>query len=121
MAVKTGNNLGGQGENLAVEYLRQEGYEILERNYRYLKAELDIVARKGDFLVVVEVKTRTGEFLSPLADTISKKKISLLVSAAHQYVTTKNLDCEVRFDILAIRLQKGIPQIEHLKDAFYHF
>lgn len=114
-------NLGLQGENWAETYLIGEGYMILERNYRYRKAELDIIAKKKDLLVVVEVKTRSENFMVPLAETINQKKIALLVSAADHYITSNNLDNEVRFDVLAITTTDGKPDIEHLPDAFYHF
>ena len=115
------NDLGNEGEKRAIAYLQKKGYEILERNYRYLKAEVDVIAKKGNTLAVVEVKTRsTNEFGNP-QDFVNPKKIKLLISAIDNYVTKKDLDIEVRFDIVAIIKQKGIFQIEHLKDAFLHF
>jgi putative endonuclease len=104
------NDLGNEGEKIAIEYLQKKGYEILEKNYRYLKAE-----------VVIEVKTRsTNEFGNP-QDFVNPKKIKLLTSAIDHYVIENDLDVEVRFDIVAIIKQKSVFQIEHLKDAFLHF
>lgn len=115
------NELGKKGEALAADYLVKKGYNIVYRNYRYLKAEIDILARKKEFLVVIEVKSRSSGFYVPLEDTITKKKIKLLVMAADHYVTERNLDVEVRFDIITVIQNKDSFEIEHLQDAFYHF
>ena len=115
------NELGRLGEELAVDYLLQKGYGILETNWRFQKAEVDIIASKDEFLVVVEVKTRsTNEFGDP-QDFVRKKKIKLLVQAIDAYVSRFALEAEVRFDIVAITMKKQQLEIEHLKDAFYHF
>jgi len=115
------NTLGKDGEKLAVEFLEKHNYDILEKNYRYLKAEIDIIAQKGDTIIVVEVKTRsTPEFGDP-QDFVKPKQIQLLVKAINHYVTKNDLDVEVRFDIVAIIKNKLGTKIEHLEDAFYHF
>ena len=115
------NELGRLGEELAVEFLRKNGYEILETNWTFQKAEIDIIAQKENTLAVVEVKTRSSlEFGLP-QDFVKPKKIQLLVKAVNEYVVSKNLDVEVRFDIIAIHKENKSFAIEHLKDAFYHF
>jgi putative endonuclease len=115
------NELGKLGEELAVEYLQKEGYEILETNWTFQKAEIDIIAQKNDTLAVVEVKTRSSlEFGLP-QDFVKPKKIQLLVKAVNEYVVFKNLDLNVRFDIIAIHKEGKSFVIEHLIDAFYHF
>ena len=115
------NELGKLGEELAVEFLRKEGYEILETNWTFQKAEIDIIAQKENTLTVVEVKTRSSiEFGLP-QDFVKPKKIQLLVKAINEYVVSKNLDVEVRFDIIAVHKEDKSFAIEHLKDAFYHF
>jgi putative endonuclease len=115
------NELGKLGEELAVEFLRKNGYEILETNWTFQKAEIDIIAQKENTLAVVEVKTRSSlEFGLP-QDFVKPKKIQLLVKAVNEYVVSKNLDVEVRFDIIAIHKENKSFAIEHLKDAFYHF
>ncbi|WP_223443704.1 YraN family protein [Polaribacter litorisediminis] len=96
-------------------------YKILEKNYRYLKAEVDIIAKKGAVLAVVEVKTRSTDYFGDPQDFITPKKIKLLLSAVDYYVVQLDLDVEVRFDIIAIIHQKNETKIEHLKDAFLHF
>ncbi|MBO0591621.1 YraN family protein [Cellulophaga sp. E16_2] len=115
------NDFGKLGEQYAINYLKKNGYEIREKNYRYLKAEVDIIAQLKDTLVIVEVKSRSSGFIADLSDLIHQKKINLLVAAAHQYVTVNNLDVEVRFDIITIiKLKEGF-KINHIEDAFYHF
>jgi putative endonuclease len=115
------NELGKIGEELAVEFLRKNGYEILETNWTFQKAEIDIIAQKENTLAVVEVKTRSSlEFGLP-QDFVKPKKIQLLVKAINEYVVSKNLDVEVRFDIIAVHKENKSFAIEHLKDAFYHF
>lgn len=117
----THNEFGKLGEEMAAKYLMNNGYRIQCRNYRYQKAEIDIVAQKGSLLAIVEVKSRSSDHLQQIAETVNQKKMGLLVSAADQYVTEKGLDVDVRFDIITI-LKKGSNfEINHLKDAFYHF
>ncbi|WP_066223302.1 YraN family protein [Formosa haliotis] len=115
------NDLGKEGEGIAMNFLLKNGYQILEQNYRYQKAEVDILARKDEILAVVEVKTRsTSEFGNP-QDFVKPKQIQRLVTAVDAYVLAHNLDVEVRFDIIAlIKTAKGF-EIEHLEDAFYYF
>lgn len=115
------NELGKKGEKLAVDFLTNNNYKILEKNYRYLKAEVDIIAQKGDVLIAVEVKTRSSNYFGDPQDFITPKKIKLLLSAIDYYVVQRDLDVEVRFDIIAILLQENETKIEHLKDAFLHF
>ena len=86
-----------------------------------IKAEIDIIARKGDWLVVVEVKTRTSVDFGNPEDFVDKKKIKLLVKAIDEYVQETDLDLEIRFDIIAIVKNNTQYTIDHLEDAFYHF
>lgn len=115
------NEFGKEGEQIAVDFLIQKGYVIKNRNYRYLKSEIDIIAQKDDILAIVEVRARSNDQIIPIADTITPKKIKLLVMGADAYVTSNALDVEVRFDIITILKNKKIFKIEHLESAFYHF
>ncbi|MFK8059739.1 MAG: YraN family protein [Polaribacter sp.] len=115
------NELGKEGEKIAKDFLLKKGYKILETNYRYMKAEVDIIAQKGETLVAVEVKTRSSDYFEDPQDAVKPKKIKLLVSAIDYYVIQRNLDVEVRFDIIAIILQKNNTKIEHLEAAFLYF
>jgi len=115
------NELGKKGEQLAVDFLINNGYDIIERNYRFDKAEVDIIAQIKDTLAIIEVKTRsTTDFGNP-QDFVKPKQIQNLVKAVDEYVIINELDIEVRFDIIAIVKQGKQYEIEHLKDAFYHF
>tara|TARA_R110002126_G_scaffold101986_1_gene234068 strand:- start:785 stop:1144 length:360 start_codon:yes stop_codon:yes gene_type:complete len=115
------NELGKFGEQMAVEFLQKEGYEILDTNWTFQKAEIDIIAKKENTLAIVEVKTRSSiEFGLP-QDFVKPKKIQLLVKAVDAYVVEKNMDVNVRFDIIAIHKEGKSFVIEHLIDAFYHF
>lgn len=115
------NEFGEKAEQLATDYLIKNGYTILERNYRFQKAEIDIIAKENDTIVVVEVKGRKDNFLIRPEDSVNKKKIGLLVKAINEYVLENKLDSEVRFDIVSIINKDYNIDIEHFKDAFYHF
>lgn len=115
------NELGKIGEELAVDFLIENGYKILEKNYRYIKAEVDIIAQKDNVLAAIEVKTRSTAYFGDPQDFVNPKKIKLLLSAIDNYVIKKDLDVDVRFDIIAIVYQKNTTKIEHLEDAFLHF
>jgi putative endonuclease len=115
------NELGQLGEDLAVDFLQKNGYEILDRNWRFQKAEIDIIAQKKNILAVVEVKTRSSlEFGLP-QDFVKPKKIQLLVKAVNEYVVRRDLDVNVRFDIIAIHHTKDKTEVEHIEEAFYYF
>jgi len=115
------NDLGKLGEELAVEFLRKNGYEILETNWTFQKAEIDVIAKKDNTLAIVEVKTRSSLDFGLPQDFVKPKKIQLLVKAVNEYVVSNNLEVEVRFDIMAIHKEGKSFAIEHLVDAFYHF
>lgn len=115
------NELGKLGEELSVNFLQKNGYEILETNWVFQKAEIDIIAKKENFLVIVEVKTRSSiDFGSP-QDFVKPSKIQLLVKAANEYIIINDIDLDIRFDIVAISKEGKKFKIEHLEDAFYYF
>ena len=116
------NEFGKIAEDLAVDFLVKANYKILARNFRYLKAEVDIIAEFGNQIVVVEVKARaTDVFLEP-QEAVNKKKIKLLVSATNYFIEENNIDKEVRFDIISVlpNKQKTL-EIHHITDAFQSF
>ena len=113
--------LGKKGEQLAVDYLTKEGYKIEERNWRFQKAEIDIIASKQQTIISVEVKTRSSKDFGKPQDFVNSKKFKLMVLAMNEYVLMKNLDIEVRFDIIAITKIKEEFDINHIKDAFLYF
>ena len=115
------NDLGKLGEELAVEFLVKKGYSIIETNWTFQKAEIDIIARKENVMAVVEVKTRSSIDFGLPQDLVNPKKIQLLVKAINEYVISNDLDLEVRFDIIALHREGKEFKIEHLEDAFYYF
>ncbi len=115
------NDLGGIGEQMAVDFLIEKGYEIKERNWRFKKAEIDIIAQVENTLVVIEVKTRSTDVFGDPQDFIKEKQKKMLVQAMDQYVTSKDLDMEVRFDVIGIIKNNNESNIIHLEDAFFHF
>ncbi|MGV3461541.1 MAG: YraN family protein [Flavobacterium sp.] len=115
------NDLGKLGEEMAVAHLRKHGYNILQTNYVFQKAEIDIIALKGDTLAIVEVKTRSSLDFGLPQEFVKPKKIQLLVKAVNEYVQQNDLDVEVRFDIISVFSNNGKFEIEHLEDAFFHF
>lgn len=112
------NTLGKEGEDIAIHFLTNKGYTILDRNWFSTHKELDIVAEKDGWLVVVEVKTRTGYNWAPPEDAINKKKIKHIVKAANHYICLHKIDAPVRFDVLSITREHHRWSIEHFEDAF---
>lgn len=115
------NELGKWGEDEAALYLEDEGYIIVDRNWKIGRRDLDILALSpdGSTLVVVEVKTRADEdYLQP-EEAVNRGKMRNLAIAANAYVKECHIDKELRFDIIAI-VGKGrqVMSIEHLRDAF---
>ena len=115
------NQLGKKGEQLAIDFLLDKGYDIVERNYRFDKAEVDIIAKKNQTLAIIEVKTRsTSDFGDP-QDFLKPKQIKRIVKAIDEYVLVNKMNFEIRFDIIAIVKENQGYSIEHLENAFYHF
>lgn len=115
------NELGKLGEELAAAFLQQNGYTILETNWTFQKAEIDIIAQKNNILAVIEVKTRSSVEFGLPQDFVKPKKIQLLVKAVHEYVVSNELDVEVRLDIIAIHKKNDDFEIEHIEEAFFYF
>ncbi|WP_439480003.1 YraN family protein [Chryseobacterium aquaticum] len=116
------NDLGKKAEDLAAEFLIKNGYKILVRNFRYQKAEIDIIAEKENLIIITEVKARsTDAFMLP-QEAVNKRKISLIVLAANHFMEEFNKNQEVRFDIISVLPnEKGKLIIEHIVDAFEAF
>ena len=112
---------GRLGEDIAVEALRKRGYRILIRNYRFGKAEVDIIAQKGDTLAIVEVKWRRNTYFGDPQSFVSKKQQRSLITAANHYVNSNDLDVHVRFDIVSIVGKQPKIDIQIIENAFYPF
>lgn len=115
------NDLGKLGEELATGHLKKNGYIVLKTNYVFQKAEIDIIAQKGNILAIVEVKTRTGNDFGLPQEFVTPKKIQLMVKAVNEYVIENDVEATVRFDIISICKEGKSFNIEHIEDAFYHF
>ena len=115
------NELGKEGEQLALEFLKEKGYETLEQNYRLGKAEIDLIITKENWLIAVEVKTRSTNYFGNPEEFVNAKKKKMLVEAMNSYVIEHDLDVEVRFDIIAVLKQQNDFKIEHIEDAFLFF
>jgi len=110
---------GNKGEAIAKDYLLKKGYTILESNWRFSRAEIDLIAMDGQILVFIEVKTRsTGLFGAPEL-AVDQHKQDLMTDAANAYMQKINHDWEVRFDIISIILEKDQYQLQHFEDAFF--
>ena len=114
MTKTTKQIIGNIGEEKAVELLIKKGFSILERNYRYKKAEIDIIAKYDTFLVFIEVKTRKNNNFGNPEETVSERKIELFQNAAEHFMIENNINLMLRFDIIAITGN----EIIHFEDAF---
>ncbi len=111
--------LGDHGEDLAAAALKQQGYKILERNYVTPLGEIDLIARQGKTLVIVEVKTRRGSRFGTPQEAVHPGKQGRLRRLADYYLKAKRLaNTPVRFDVVAVTLEGDEPQVEIIQDAF---
>jgi putative endonuclease len=111
--------LGTKGEEIAVTTLVQKGYEILDRNWHFVHKELDIIAKDGNMLVFVEVKTRTMDTFENAKEALTWKKQQFIVDAANAYIVSKEIELEARFDVVSVIFNGKTYKVEHLVDAFY--
>lgn len=110
---------GKTGENMAAEYLLKRGYTVVERNFRHRRGEIDLIVRKEELLLFIEVKTRTGnaDWGYP-EEAVNAKKARQVINCANNYIFRKNWMGEIRFDIIAIELGKE-TEITWFQDAFH--
>lgn len=113
------NETGKKGEQAAAEYLGKKGYLILEVNWRSGSLEADIIAMDGEMLVIIEVKTRRSADFGPPEAWVTKAKQKNLIRAANKYVEDKELDAEVRFDIISVISNNTGSIVNHIEDAFF--
>ena len=117
-------NLGDFGEDMAESYLKEKGFNIIERNFYIKGGEIDIICMDEDTLVFVEVKTRKSDKFGNPAEAIDRKKAEHMRCAAERYYDSHSLDCEVRFDVVEVfaTLSGGVPElleIRHIKGAIF--
>ena len=112
------NELGKLGEDIAANRLVFEGYKILERQWHYKHKEIDIIARKGNVIAIVEVKTRSSEQFGGISDFITSDKMEFLIKASNAYVMQNGFDGEIRFDVISIYVIGNEYKVEHIENAF---
>lgn len=112
------NETGKQGEESAARFLSEKGYTIICCNWRFGKGEIDIVSKKGDTMVFVEVKTRASNDFGEPETFVTRKKQRQIIRTADAYLRLKNIELESRFDVISVINGKGNVEIQHMEDAF---
>ncbi len=110
--IKTGNI----GENLAARYLKEKGYEILARNFRHGKAEIDLIVRKDNWVLFVEVKTRNSSDYGEPEDFVLTQQAGRIFDAAEEWIYSTNWEGNIRFDVVSVKPGEA-PEIDHFEDA----
>ncbi len=111
--------LGDKGEDLAADFLERNGYEIIARNYRYERAEIDLIAQKGNLVTFCEVKTRRSNVFGTGEEAVDLRKQGQIRKAAEGYVSIKELENrEFRFDVIVVDLRSHSTSIRLIEDAF---
>jgi len=110
---------GKEGEDLAADFLKGLGYVIVERNYRHKRSEIDLIVKRGNWLVFVEVKMRSSDAFGFPEEFVDYKKAKNIVTGAEQYTYDNKYDGNVRYDVVAISMRGNEPDIRHFEDAFY--
>ncbi len=110
---------GEIAEDIAIQHLEKIGYEIVSTNWRHGHLELDIIAKEGDQLVIVEVKSRNGIRYEHPSEAVTNKKIKRIIEATEAYIIGNDLNMETRFDVITVIFFKEDFELEHFIDAFY--
>ena len=113
------NNIGAYGEKKACEYLINNGYKVLVRNFNFNRKEIDIIAQKEQFLIAIEVKTRSQNTLIEPWKAVNKRKQQNIIEAMNAYVKEFQKNLSVRFDVISIVVKEDKCVLNHIKDAFY--
>jgi putative endonuclease len=114
-------NTGKKGEKIAGEFLENLGYEILRTNWRHGKSEIDIIAKKDNMLVLVEVKTRSNTAFGEPSDFVNKSKWTRLAEAAEAFAEEINFAGETRIDVVSITFEEKVPVVFHHKEVNMDF
>jgi putative endonuclease len=123
--IKTKNKkeLGDSGENIAAAFLDSKGYEILARNYRFMRREIDIIARNGEYIIFTEVKTLTNSKFGTPAEKVNTSKQRHIISAAKGWLLKNSAvsgSLQPRFDVIEIYmdLKNDKNYVRHIENAF---
>lgn len=109
-------NTGAKGENLAAEFLKQKGFEIVARNYRFKRSEIDLIAKRENWLIFVEVKTRSSREFGHPEEFVTNLKVFQIYQAAEEYIFSTDWHGHVRFDVVSVMMGET-TEIEHFEDA----
>ncbi len=110
--------IGDWGEKLAIQYLESKGYQITAKNYRHSRFEIDLITKKDDLLVFIEVKTRSDVRFGYPEDWVDSNKAQRILEASENYIHEINWQKGIRYDIIAIT-KCDQPEIKHFEDAFH--
>ncbi len=112
--------MGNTSEDIALEYLVQQGYRLVQRNFTCKAGEIDLIVQKGDILVFAEVRSRTGTQYGEPSETVNRKKQDKIKKTAKYYLYCNRYleNCYCRFDVLSIVWQNGTAKVEWIPDAF---
>jgi len=110
---------GKEGEELAANFLTAAGYQIIDRNYRYKRSEVDLIATKDKMLVFIEVKTRGSHNFGYPEEFVDEKKAEKVLEGAEQYMIDKDWRGAVRYDIISVSIIDGETEVKHFMDAFH--
>lgn len=114
------NEIGAKGEQIARAMLEEKGYQVLEQNWRFSRAEVDLIAKDGEILVFIEVKTRSSDYFGQPEEFVTPTKEAFMAQAASVYMDQIGHDWEIRFDIIGILYRnKDSFSIKHIEDAFF--
>jgi putative endonuclease len=116
LTVSEHNETGKKGEDLATEFLEDNGYHILRRNYTFRRCEIDIIALRGDWLLFVEVKTRSSLKFGHPEEFVDGAKAARIMHAAEEFIYSLNWHGHIRFDIISVQLGAK-TEIDHFEDA----
>ena len=113
------HNLGKKGEDVAADHLRNDGYKILFRNWKWGKHEIDLIAENKDQILFAEVKTRSDDFRMHPVTAVTTEKQKSIIRAADGYLKKFNIDKESRFDVITIIKKGDSYHVDHIEGAFY--
>ena len=110
--------LGKRGEEVAAQHLLAKGYQLIERNWRHKRSEIDLIAKKDNVLVFVEVKTKSYITFGHPEESVDEKKANKVMEGAEEYIYQLDWHGNIRFDVIAIRLEGEGYRLFHFEDAF---
>ena len=115
------NELGRKGEEAAVTFLKKKGHRIVERNWSFSGYEIDIISEDKEFIVFVEVKTRTSSVWGNPGDAVDERRMRRMIRSASHYLKINGIDKPARFDIVTLVGNERHFELDHVEDAYLSF